>query len=60
VLVPAEQLLNVAKTIEEDHPEEFLKRIGYRDPGLAPADAVAAASRAQRELEQIWWLPPEP
>ena len=55
---PLRTLLDIAETIEEEHPEEFLKYIGHRDPGLAPPDAVAAASRAQCELERTWWSPP--
>jgi hypothetical protein len=57
VLEPLSILLAAANDTPDDHPEEYLKRIGHRDPGLAPPEAVAVVSRAQRQVASLWKLP---
>jgi hypothetical protein len=53
-LRPLEILCDLATGIDEGHPEEFLKRIGYRDPGLAPTSDVSRGCDAQRKIERAW------
>jgi hypothetical protein len=51
---PLQQLIRFAEKIKDDQPEEYLRHIGYRDRGTAPADAVAALSAVQNALERTW------
>jgi hypothetical protein len=53
-LRPLEILCDIATGIDEGYPEEFLKRIGYRDRGLAPTSDVSRGCDAQRKIEKAW------